>query len=239
MKVNVDGRIMVDPKAFRHTNPNYCISTLSAKVKDILSDPESDDHDEFENSSDEEGPNHTIQFAEAKKEPKHKEKIVEDKETGIYHCMELPVDEGGNVVQEENIEKIWTEKDCEFSDEEYLIASPVALGFSFDEKLWLEFAVSSIEPVIWNESAFDSLIIPHKQKHIIKSLVESHERNAKKNIEDIVQGQCPPHIWFHSPLYLQFQARDKVSWQSYMDHREPGKLSRLNVSRRCSKNRFM
>ena len=42
--------------------------------------------------------------------------------------------------------------------------------------------------VTWNESAFDSLVIPNEHKHVVKSLVESHERNAKKNIDDIIQG---------------------------------------------------
>jgi hypothetical protein len=32
----------------------------------------------------------------------------------------------------------------EFSDEEYLIASPVVLGFAFAEKQWLGFAVSGV-----------------------------------------------------------------------------------------------
>ncbi len=120
-----------------------------------------------------------------------KKKLVKDEETDTYHLVDVPVDEGGNVVQEEDIEEIPSQNDSgkrKFTDEEYLIASPIALGFSFGEKLWLEFAVSGIQDVTWNESAFDSLVIPNEHKHVVKSLVESHERNAKKNIDDIIQG---------------------------------------------------
>lgn len=182
---------MIDPATFRRFNPNYPISTLKHGDKDILSDSESEDNDESEDSSDEEGENHTSQFDDGKKEPKPKKKLVKGEKTDTYHLVDVPVDEEGNVVQEEDIEDIPSQNDSgkrEFTDEEYLIASPIALGFSFGEKLWLEFAVSGIQDVTWNESAFDSLVIPNEHKHVVKSLVESHERNAKKNIDDIIQG---------------------------------------------------
>ncbi len=182
---------MIDPATFRRINPNYPISTLKPEDKGILSDSESDDNDESKDSSDGEGENHTTQFDDGKKERKPKKKLVKDEETEAYYCVEVPVDEEGNVVQKEDIEELPSQNNSgkrEFTDEEYLIASPVAFGFSFGEKLWLEFAVSSIQDIAWNESAFDSLIIPNDQKHVVKSLVESHERNAEKNIDDIIQG---------------------------------------------------
>ncbi len=182
---------MIDPATFRRFNPNYPISTLKPEDKDILSDSESDDNDESDDSSDEEDENHTSQFDDGKKKPKPKKKLVKNEETDTYHLVDVPVDEEGNVVQEEDIEEIPNPNGSgkrEFTDEEYLIASPVALGFSFGEKLWLEFAVSGIQDVTWNESAFDSLVIPDDQKHVVRSLVESHERNAKKNIDDFIEG---------------------------------------------------
>ncbi|KAL9100253.1 MAG: hypothetical protein Q9163_004345 [Psora crenata] len=96
-----------------------------------------------------------------------------------------------NMVQKEDIEELQSQNNSgkrEFTDKEYLITSPVAFGFSFGEKLWLEFAVSSIQDIAWNESAFDSLVIPSNQKHVLKSLVELHERNTEKNIDNIIQG---------------------------------------------------
>jgi hypothetical protein len=56
----------------------------------------------------------------------------------------------------------------EFSDEEYLIASPVVLGFAFAEKLWLEFTVSGIKEIQWNVTAYESLVLEPKTKDIVK-----------------------------------------------------------------------
>lgn len=184
--------MIIDPATFRRVNPNYPISTLKPEDKDSLSDSECDDSDKPKDSfSDGEGQDQTTQFNNGKKEPKPRKKLVKDKETDLYHCVDVPVDEEGNVVQTEKIEEIPSQNNSgnpEFTDEEYLIASPVAVGFSFSEKLWLEFAVRGIRDIAWNESAFDSLVIPNDQKHVVKSLVSSHERSAKENITDIIQG---------------------------------------------------
>lgn len=68
-----------------------------------------------------------------------------------------------------NEEEEETEKSPgEFSDEEYLTASPVVLGFAFAEKMWLEFAVSNVKEVHWNESAYESLVLEPKTKDIVK-----------------------------------------------------------------------
>ena len=183
---------MIDPATFRRLNPNYPISTLKPEDKDILSDSESDDSDKPEdNSSDGEGQDQITQFDDGKKEPKPRQKWVKDKKSDAYHCVDVPVDEEGNVVQAEEIEEIPSQNDSgkrEFTDEEHLIASPVALGFSFEEKLWLEFPVRGIRDIAWNENAFDSLVIPPRQKHVVESLVSTHEQNARKNITDIIQG---------------------------------------------------
>jgi len=59
MKVNIDGRVIVDPATFRRINPNYPISTPKFEDKDILSNSESYYSDESEGSSDEEGEYYT------------------------------------------------------------------------------------------------------------------------------------------------------------------------------------
>jgi len=130
--------MMIDSTTFRRFNPNYPISTLKHGDKNILSDSESENNDEFEDSSDEESENHTSQFDDGKKEPKPKKKLIKDEKIDTYHLIDVPIDEEDNVVQEENIENISSQNDFgkrEFTDEEYLIASSIALGFSFDEKL--------------------------------------------------------------------------------------------------------
>ena len=76
-----------------------------------------------------------------------------------------------------------------FSDDEYLIASPLVLGFSFGEKQWLEFDVAKVKEIKWNENAWDSLVLKPDTKDLIRALVESRKYNAANTIDDVIQGK--------------------------------------------------
>lgn len=76
-----------------------------------------------------------------------------------------------------------------FSEEELLIASPVVLGFSFSEKLWLEFSLAGISEIKWQTEAFESLVLPAQIKQNLKGLVSSHRFNAAKTIDDVIVGK--------------------------------------------------
>jgi len=196
IKVNINGRVMVDPAIHRRINPNYPISTVKPGDPDILDDEEEEDSDEescnCKSSSDEEGLNQKArdQFAETDK-PITKWKLVKD-EHDDYQVVEIEVDEDGNAVQKEDINELPGQegaKEPEFTEEEFLIASPVVLGFAFSEKLWLELTVSGINAIDWNEGAYDSLVLPDNQKTIVKALVQSHTFEGSRNIDDVIQGQ--------------------------------------------------
>ena len=194
IKVNINGRVMIDPAIHRRINPNYPISTVKPKDPDILEEEEDSDDDSCgccAESSDEEGAKTREPLEDADK-PTTKMKLVVD-EHERAHIVEVEVDENGNEVQKENIDQLPGQEgtvEREFTDEELLISSPVVLGFAFSEKLWLEFTVSGINDIEWNEGAFDSLVLPDNQKSIVKALVESHTFSASRNIDDVIQGQC-------------------------------------------------
>lgn len=180
-KVNINGRIMIDPAIFRRINPNYRISVIKAK------DQEGFDSDDEDEGSD----------CECDGEAKQKLvwRFVKDKDDE-YHYVQVPVDEDGAMVKPEKLEPVVkgegkeeVESAQEFGEEELLIASPVVYGFSFQEKLWLEFTISSIKDIEWNEGAFESLVIPPGQKSIVKALVSSHKFHAAETIDDVVQGK--------------------------------------------------
>ncbi|KAK8060863.1 26S proteasome regulatory subunit 4 [Apiospora saccharicola] len=129
---------------------------------------------------------------------------------GKWEIHTVPADEADSLVPNEQLDKVEsqghkegeTKKDAktaaaaaaaskipEFSDEEYLIASPVVLGFAFGEKLWLEFTVSGIKDIVWNEHAYDSLVREPNKKEIVQALVESHKYHPTESIDDVIQGK--------------------------------------------------
>lgn len=194
VKVNINGRVMVDPAIHRRINPNYIVSTVRPKHPDLLdgselgfSEHEDDDSEECccagsDSESDKSCSSDT---------PRTVYKVVEG-EDGNPRVVEVEVDENGHEIQKEKMERIEgdaAEKAREFTEEELLIASPVVLGFAFSEKLWLEFTISGISDIEWNADAFDSLVLPSNQKSIVKALVESHTFHAAENIDDVIQGK--------------------------------------------------
>lgn len=195
IKVNINGRIMVDPAIHRRINPNYAISTVKPKDPDILDNSDSDSDSNCscccDSDSDEGGThNTTVGLGDEVKEKIHL-KVVRDK-SGRAHIVEVELDENGNEIRKEDIDKLETDSEerlPDFTEEELLIASPVVLGFAFSEKLWLEFTVSGIADIDWNEGAFDSLVLPDNQKSIVRALVESHTFHAAQNIDDVIQGK--------------------------------------------------
>ncbi|KAK8043147.1 ATPase family AAA domain-containing protein 3A-like [Apiospora phragmitis] len=125
---------------------------------------------------------------------------------GKIEIHNVPADEADSFVPNEQLDKVegQGQKDAnnskttastaaskvpEFNDEEYLIASPVVLGFAFGEKLWLEFTVSGIKDIVWNEHAYDSLVREPNKKEIVQALVESHKYHPTESIDDVIQGK--------------------------------------------------
>ena len=201
---------MIDPATFRRFRPNYRYSIPDPDDLDLVSDNESkkslSDIEGRESSSSDsasqedplkEKSTAKIRKEQKKEQRKWKKKAYRDdeEEDEIYfvsvriddkhkeqHLEDLPTEE-----QEEKQEK--KPSKSAFTDEEYLIASPVVLGFSFEGKLWLEFPVSCIHDIQWNDGAFDSLVIPDEQKYVVRALVENHANKKDKNIDDVIQGK--------------------------------------------------
>ncbi|KAM5432030.1 hypothetical protein MferCBS31731_007700 [Microsporum ferrugineum] len=189
IKVNINGRIMVDPALHRRINPNYAISTVKPKEPDLTMEADGGDDSDDSCCGSDSGSEGGDASGESFK-PKTRLKIVQDKE-GKTHVVAMECDENGNEIPKEDIAKLNDEQtvEYEFTQEELLIASPVVLGFAFSEKLWLEFTVSGITDIDWNSGAFDSLVLPANQKSIVKALVESHTFHAAENIDDVIQGK--------------------------------------------------
>ncbi|KAL6304715.1 P-loop containing nucleoside triphosphate hydrolase protein [Sparassis latifolia] len=78
-------------------------------------------------------------------------------------------------------------KQEELTEDEIILTSPVVYGFSLSDKIWLEFNVEHILPIVWNDEAFANLVLPADRKTLLQSLVEAH--NADLGFDDFVQGK--------------------------------------------------
>ncbi|KAF9767973.1 hypothetical protein IL306_014795 [Fusarium sp. DS 682] len=190
MKFNIQSsRAMIDPTIFRRINPNYSVSTVKPKDPDIIED---------ETSESESGNCEDCSDSDDAEKVKFVKKVYKD-DNGEVHMVRFPKslikDEPENTelgeLPSKNVEG---DKDEEmgvvdFTDEDFLIASPVVLGFSFSEKQWLEFAVSCVDNIKWNEKAWDSLVLEDSTKDLIKALVKSRKYHAANTIDDVIQGK--------------------------------------------------
>ncbi|KAI2605622.1 hypothetical protein GGR54DRAFT_633463 [Hypoxylon sp. NC1633] len=220
IKVNINGRIMVDPAIHRRINPNYPVSLVRPKDHDVLSDDEDSDEEgegcgcESEEDAGDVGETGLEQIPEGDEDDgkvKYVTKVYKDNK-GHVHTVRIPKDFVDSEAPKEKLDQVpskdgedkdGADKDSEegvgegdnesdppvFTDEEYLIASPVVLGFAFAEKLWLEFTVSGIKEISWNEHAYDSLVLQPNTKEIVKALVESHKYHPAESIDDVIQGK--------------------------------------------------
>ncbi|KAF2262142.1 P-loop containing nucleoside triphosphate hydrolase protein [Lojkania enalia] len=180
-KVNVNGRVMIDPAIFRRLNANYPISYIQRRQDEESDDEESDDEDsELEDECCE---------SEEVEEIKTRIHVFKGRDNK-WHVIRVPIDDG-SVIPPEKLESMQT-KDGEeqvFSEEELLIASSVVLGFSFSYKLWLEFSLSGLKEIEWDGEAFNSLVLPKHTKQNLRGLVSSHRFYAAKTIDDVIQGK--------------------------------------------------
>ena len=190
VRMNINGRIMVDASTHRRVNANYPISHVRPKDHDIISDDDGSDADLDDYGYGVEcggaGESSSRAALDRPTRVKMVTKVFKDKD-GCVRTLRIPRSLIETEETREMLHKIASqnEKDmteevndddtelCEdyipvFSDEEYLIASPVVLGFSFNEKIWLEFTVSGIKEIEWNEDAYDSLVLENKTKEIVK-----------------------------------------------------------------------
>ena len=64
------------------------------------------------------------------------------------------------------------------TDEDLIVAAPVALGFSFSRKLWLELALSSIKEVEWSSQPLDEVAVSPQVDQHLSGLIVSQSRAA-------------------------------------------------------------
>jgi hypothetical protein len=183
-KFNINGRVMVDPATFRRINANYPLSYI--KQDELGQDDSDSDSDSSCCGGDSD--------SDSSSAPKPKGKLVMWKDkAGKKHLIRITPNSSSDAdITSQKLDAVADDSDevpHVFTLEELLIASPVVLGFSFSEKVWLEFSLSGIKDIVWNDEAFDSLVLHQHIKNNLKGLVSSHRFNAAKTIDDVIVGK--------------------------------------------------
>ncbi|KAF9527921.1 P-loop containing nucleoside triphosphate hydrolase protein [Crepidotus variabilis] len=161
LRHNVRSRIIVDRSTFRRVNVNY---PLPAPVEPKV-------EESGESSAGEDSFNRFAQYDEY----------------GNLIPVPLPSDPSNgnfNIVQTVSDDDT---PDVELNDNDLLLTPTIVFGFSLVDKVWLEFNVEKIEPVVWNTEAFANLVLPQDRKDLLQSLVEAHHKEL--GFDDFIKGK--------------------------------------------------
>lgn len=194
VKFNIQqSRVMVDPAIFRRINPNYYVSPVKAQDDSLaFGDGISDDVGDSEPCK---SGSSIAGHAKTMRARKLAAALFGPGSNGTESDMGLDIDPGSpgqglvNGTSTYEVEGSADDKPLTFSDDEYLMASPVVLGFAFSEKQWLEFTVDSIRDIVWNDTAWDSLVSEPETKDLVQALVKSRKYHAANTIDDVIQGK--------------------------------------------------
>lgn len=208
IKFNVQqSRIMVDPAIFRRMNPNYAVSMVRPKDHDTLSDDCMSDESNLCESDSLDERRAKIRFVSKLFKGDKGDMLVSKTADGskgrvLESLPKAASDSSTNVTEREPSDSSMNGAEAaetpvetpaetlpHFSDENFLIASPVVFGFSFSEKQWLELSVSAVKDISWNEKAWDSLVLEPETKDLIQALVQSRKYHAAQTIDDVIQGK--------------------------------------------------
>ncbi|KAI0147924.1 P-loop containing nucleoside triphosphate hydrolase protein [Hypoxylon sp. NC0597] len=75
------------------------------------------------------------------------------------------------------------------TEEELLMTTPWVHGFDLKAKSWGLFCVDDLHEVIWNDNAFDKLILPNSEKEIALAFVEGKRRSNDSSFDDFIQNK--------------------------------------------------
>jgi hypothetical protein len=76
----------------------------------------------------------------------------------------------------------------ELTDEQYMICTPILLGFCFGVKMWGGFAMDRLKDIIWSDDPFRTLVLGAKQKTLVHALVKQHVARST-TFDDVIQGK--------------------------------------------------
>jgi hypothetical protein len=168
VKVIVDSRIIIDRYAHGRFNPNQHGSLQPLKhgvinpkaVSNYRGDAD-EDEDEYEDEDD-------------------------DCYGSDGYCDEY--DDYGDRIQDSDAIKEKKMKRIPLTRDQLILCTPLIKGYALKTKKWLQFFVDAVTEIQWNNSAFESLVLPEDQKELILSFAES-QIMYKTKFDDFVSGK--------------------------------------------------
>lgn len=80
------------------------------------------------------------------------------------------------------------EKTDYITEHDLLLADHRVPGYALQVKRWCWFVIDGIKPVVFNKEAFESLLIPARQKSLVHSLVKTHV-SGDDEFDDMIAGK--------------------------------------------------
>ncbi|ORX98026.1 P-loop containing nucleoside triphosphate hydrolase protein [Clohesyomyces aquaticus] len=74
------------------------------------------------------------------------------------------------------------------SEEYYALCSPIVKGYSLKTKNWAKFQVDNVHEIVWDDRAFDSLVLPPGYKDLILSFTKS-QNSTEEQFDDVIEGK--------------------------------------------------
>jgi hypothetical protein len=78
---------------------------------------------------------------------------------------------------------------ADLTDEDFMMFHFAMPGFSLSEKRWCWFFVDSVTEITFDDGAFDALLLPTKQKRLIRALTTKHTAPEKDSFDDLIKGK--------------------------------------------------
>ncbi|KAF6813996.1 hypothetical protein CMUS01_12723 [Colletotrichum musicola] len=77
-------------------------------------------------------------------------------------------------------------REHELTDEQLLLCSTRVRGYTLKMKHWVEFRVNGISDIVFNETAFDTLILPQGYKQLVLSFIGGSKMSG---FDDVIEGK--------------------------------------------------
>ncbi|KAH7313972.1 P-loop containing nucleoside triphosphate hydrolase protein [Stachybotrys elegans] len=74
------------------------------------------------------------------------------------------------------------------SDQQCMLASPMVKGYCLNTKHWAQFNVDSVADIVWNDQAFDRLVLPHDYKSAVWAFVHAQLTKVDE-FDDVIEGK--------------------------------------------------